>query len=153
MHVNLNLQPVYQNDFVLAQVDSTLKFIFVEWFKHPQSEEFRPIFKKLADLTIKLKITYWLSDAQAIHYLAIGDQNWIVTEIAPLFRNTQLMMFARLTSHTNLELLDAVQIISRVEKLRDLNINTQFELFTGKKEALNWLFSDLNQSVAMDALL
>ena len=142
MNININLRPVYQDDYLKAEIDPRVKFIFVDWFRHPGSQDFRNIFQKLADITIETRSEYWLSDARAIHYLEFADQNWLLREMAPLLKKSSLKKFARLTTKESLLLLDVVRVYDMLNQLKDLEIETKLEMFTNKEDAMNWLFTD-----------
>ena len=143
MKIKLHLQKIYQDDYVRVELDETFRFIYVEWFQHPDSDTFRHIFQKLADLTIENKCQFWLSDARAIHYIEFADQNWLLQQMAPLLKTSNLKKFARLTTEESLALLDVVRVYNMVEQLTELGITTKLELFTTKEAALNWLMKDV----------
>jgi hypothetical protein len=150
MKININLQAVYQDDYLKVGIDQTVKFIFVEWFRHPSSQDFRSIFQKLADITIETRSEYWLSDARAIHYLEFADQNWLLREMAPLLKKSYLKKFARLTTKESLLLLDVIRVYDMVNQWTELGIETKLEMFTNKEDAINWLFSDFEVPVGGD---
>ena len=137
---NFQLQTVYKDDYVKAEIDESQSFIYVEWYKHPNSEKFRQLFQKLAEITIENKIEYWLSDARAIHYLEFSDQNWLLQYIIPLFKNVSLKKFARITTKEGIALMDASRIYSGIEQQTEFEVKTKFELFISKEAALDWLY-------------
>ncbi len=143
MHIQLQLKQIYQNDYLKVEVDEKIKFIYVEWFKHPDSPDFRRLFQQLAEMTLAAKSKFWLSDARAIHYLEFADQNWLLREMLPMLLKSDLLKFARLTTEVSLLQLDVVRVYTMVEQLTQLGIKTKLELFIDKVVALNWLFDDI----------
>lgn len=141
-HTDLQLQVIFEDDYVKAKVDEGHKFIFVEWLRHPGTIEFRKLFKKLTDFTRTHKIEYWLSDARAIHYLEFSDQNWLLQHIVPLLKTTTLKKFARVTTTEGLALMDVTRIYSGIEQRTDLGVKTEFDMFLTPEAALDWLFPD-----------
>lgn len=146
MNIKLNLRQIHLDEFLKVAVDDTVKFIYVEWLQHPVSPDFRRQFKMLADLTLANKSKFWLSDARAIHYIEFADQNWLLREMAPMLKKSDLVKFARLTTEENLAQLDVIRVYNLVEKLTELGINTKLELFTNKEAALEWLFEEVSDS-------
>lgn len=143
MSIQLQLEQIYHDDYLKVEVDDKVKFIYVEWFKHPDSPDFRRLFYLLADITLATKSKFWLSDAKAIHYIAFADQNWLLREMLPMLQKSDLLKFARLTTEESLLQLDVVRVYSMVEQLTQFGIKTKLELFTNKVTALNWLFDDI----------
>jgi len=143
MEHDLHLQPVFQNEYFKAEVDKERQLIYVEWFRHPDSQALREGFRKLAEIVLDNKSKFWLSDAQAIHYLEFADQNWLLNEMAPVLKKSQLVKFARLTTQEGMLMMDVARIYTMVEKLTALGISTKLEMFTSKEAALEWLFSDI----------
>ena len=143
MNKSLHLLNVYQDDYVKAEVDEAASFIYVEWFRHPDSQNFRRIFQKLTDITLETRSAYWLSDARAIRYIEFADQNWLLSEIVPKLKESQLVKFARLSTPESLALLDVVRIYDMVVKLVDVDLKDKMEVFTDKEAALEWLFADV----------
>ncbi|QHL86794.1 hypothetical protein GU926_04795 [Nibribacter ruber] len=137
-------ETVYQDEFVLAQLDSNLSFIYVEWSQHPDSQQFKTTFQKVAEMTVQSECKYWLSDPRAIHYLEFGNQNWLLNDMMPLLRQSKLHRFARLVTKESLELMDIVQVYDKLTVGSEaLGIKTRFELFLDKEDALEWLFADV----------
>ncbi|MGV3586985.1 MAG: hypothetical protein ACO1OF_08300 [Adhaeribacter sp.] len=138
----LKLEQIYLDEFLQVTVDNTANFIYVEWFRHPNSQDFRRLFKMLGDLTLANKSKFWLSDARAIHYIEFADQNWVIREMVPLLQQSNLAKFARLTTEESLAQLDIIRVYNMVEQLTELGINTKLELFTSKEAAMEWLFEE-----------
>ncbi|MHC2990665.1 hypothetical protein OB13_03355 [Pontibacter sp. HJ8] len=141
MEIKLHLQAVFQNDYVKVEIDSAHGLIYVEWLQHPDSQALREGFLKLADIVLASKSKYWLSDAKAIHYLEFADQNWLISEMAPVLKKSQLVKFARLTTQEGMLMMDVARLYEMVGKLTALGITTQLEMFTSKEAALEWLLS------------
>ncbi|WP_345163310.1 hypothetical protein [Nibribacter koreensis] len=139
----IQFEQYYKDEFIHIHLDPRLSLLQVEWCKHPQSSEFRAVFQKLAGVVLDTKVKYWLSDPRAIHYLELGDQNWLIKDMAPLLKQSSLLKFARLVTKESLEMMDIVQILGNLEKTLDLEIQTQFELFVNREDALEWLLADL----------
>jgi hypothetical protein len=142
MEIDLHLQSVFQNDYLKAEIDKAHHLIYVEWFRHPDSQALRDGFLRLADIVLESKSRYWLSDAQAIHYIEFADQNWMLSEMAPVLKKSRLVKFARLTTPEGMLMMDVARLYDMVGKLTALGITTKLEMFTSKEAALEWLFSD-----------
>lgn len=142
MSKSLHQLNVYQDEYVKVEVDEAARFIYVEWLLHPDSHNFRRIFQKLADITLQTRSAYWLSDARAIRYIEFADQNWLLSDIAPRLKESQLVKFARLSTPESLALLDVVRIYDMVVKLVGIDLKDKMEVFTDKEAALHWLFAD-----------
>lgn len=141
MESKLKLQPVFQNEYIKVSEDRVQRLIYVEWLQHPDSQALRDGFRRLADIVLESKSKYWLSDAKAIHYLEFADQNWLLNEMAPVLKQSQLVKFARLTTQEGMLMMDAARLYEMVGKLTALGITTQLEMFTSKEAALEWLLS------------
>ncbi|AMM52558.1 hypothetical protein TH61_17110 [Rufibacter sp. DG15C] len=142
MHPTPHLQQVFKDDLISIQIDKDLSLLYVEWFKHPQSSEFREVYQRLADIILGSQVKYWLSDARAIHYLELGDQNWIIKEMAPLLKQSKLLKFARLITKEGMEMMDVVRLYDQLEHNPELVVKTKFELFNNSEDALEWLLAD-----------
>lgn len=142
MSKSLHQLNVYQDEYVKVEVDEAARFIYVEWLLHPDSHNFRRIFQKLADITLQTRSAYWLSDARAIRYIEFADQNWLLSDIVPRLKESQLVKFARLSTPESLALLDVVRIYDMVVKLVGIDLKDKMEVFTDKEAALHWLFAD-----------
>ena len=142
MELDLHLQTAFQNEYFKAEVDKEHQLIYVEWFRHPDSRALREAFLKIADIVQESKSMYWLSDAQAIHYLEFADQNWMLSNMTPVLKKSQLVKFARLTTPEGMLMMDVARLYNMVEKLTALGITTKLEMFTSREAALEWLFSD-----------
>ena len=139
---HLHLLTVYQDDYVKVETDNAARFLYAEWFLHPDSKTLWRNFKMLAELAVETKSLYWLSDARAIQYIEFADQNWLLNEIVPMLKISHLLKFARLTTTESLMLLDVTRVIDLVGKLTDLGVKTKLEQFTSKEAALAWLFAE-----------
>jgi hypothetical protein len=112
MGINLSLRTVFQNDYFKAEVDEKHELIYVEWFRHPDSQILRQGFLKIAEIVLDNQSKYWLSDARAIHYLELADQNWLLSEMAPVLKKSQLVKFARLTTQEGMLMMDVARLYS-----------------------------------------
>ncbi|KAA3437062.1 hypothetical protein [Rufibacter hautae] len=145
MHIDLQPELVYQDDYLKVEVDERAKYIYVEWLQSPGNEEFRNSFRVAGMISLEKKCEYWLSDARPIPFLDFGDQNWILREMKPLLRTSSLKKYARLSSMESINLLDVDRIYSSLTEDAKGDLKTQFESFTNKQAALSWLFADFDQ--------
>ncbi|WP_207431526.1 hypothetical protein [Sabulibacter ruber] len=145
MHIDLQLELLHQDDYLKIEVDQKVKYIYIEWFKAPPKQDFRDSFLKAANMCLEQKSEYWLSDARVIPYIDFGDQNWILREMTPLLMESPLRKYARVSSKESIGLLDIHRIYSTLSSRPDLEKRTQFETFTNKDTALEWLFSDFDE--------
>ena len=143
MEIDLNLQPAFRNEYLKAEVDQEHRLIYVEWLRHPDSQALREGFRKLAGIVLESGSRYWLSDARAIRYLEFADQNWLLSEMAPVLKKSRLVKFARLTTPEGMLMMDVTRLYDMVGKMTELGITTKLEMFTSKEAALEWLFSDI----------
>ncbi|WP_205504371.1 hypothetical protein [Rufibacter psychrotolerans] len=148
MHIDLQVKLVYQDDYLKVEVDENVKFIYLEWFSPPATPQFREAFQAAARLALDLKIEYWLSDARVIPYLDFAEQNWVLREMTPLLMASPLRKYARLSTKESIGLLDFHRIYSALSSSPDLEARTQFEAFTDKDSALEWLFADYKEEQA-----
>lgn len=140
----LSLKPeiAYLDEYVKIETDDNLKYIYVEWLKHPTSEAFRRGFYKAAELTIDAGYLYWLSDSRTVHYIEFADQNWMLDQIMPLLPKAKLLKFARITTLESIALMDLSRIFNSLDDLTTSGISTTLEVFTNKEDALDWLFPE-----------
>lgn len=142
MEVNLQLRNIYQDDYVKVELDETARFLYAQWLRHPDSQTLRRIFQMLANLAVESKTRYWLSDARAIQYVEFADQNWLLHDIVPMLKKSELLKFARLTTTESLVLMDVVRVYALVSQMTDLGVQTKLEMFTDEEEAMAWLFAE-----------
>lgn len=138
--LSLQLETVYKTEHIIIRLDKQLKFVYVEWLKHPSSEIFRQDFKKAIEICLSNECQYWLSEAHAIHYLEFADQNWMLELIYPLLPKSNLLKFARVNTVESIALMDVARICTTLEQLPEFTLKTQLEVFSSKESALNWLF-------------
>ncbi|WP_210465711.1 MULTISPECIES: hypothetical protein [Rufibacter] len=145
MHIDLQPELIHQDDYLKVEVDERAKYIYVEWLQAPATEEFRKSFRLAGMISLDKKCEYWLSDARPIPFLDFGDQNWILREMKPLLRTSSLKKYARLSSMESINLLDIHRIYSSIAEDDKGEFKTQFESFTSKQAALDWLFAEFDQ--------
>ncbi|HEY4651295.1 MAG TPA: hypothetical protein VIG72_07760 [Pontibacter sp.] len=133
---------VFQTEDARIELDTARKYILVEWLRHPDSEGFRKNFAKALELAIAQGCLYWLSDSRAMHYLELGDQNWIIREITPILQHIPLVKFARLTTLQSLSMMDVPRVYDKLEQLPEWRQKAALEVFTNKADAVSWLFSE-----------
>ncbi|GGK85303.1 hypothetical protein ACD591_20045 [Rufibacter glacialis] len=142
MHIDLQPQLVYQDDFLLIEVDLNVKYIQLEWVSSPSTTQFQESFRTAATIALDIKGEYWLSDAKIIPFLEFSAQNWVMREMAPLLQISPLKKFARLSSKESIALLDMHRIYNTLANLQEVSLKTKFESFTTKEAAQEWLFSE-----------
>ncbi|RNI22002.1 hypothetical protein [Rufibacter latericius] len=145
MHIDLQPQLVHQDEYLKVEVDPNASYIYVEWLQSPGTEEFRHSFRLAGEISLQQKCQYWLSDARPIPFLDFADQNWVLREMKPLLMTSPLKKYARLSSMESISLLDIHRIYSSLTDEQEIEVKTQFESFTSKEAALDWLFSEFGQ--------
>jgi hypothetical protein len=138
--ISLQLNTLYQDEYIIIQLDEQLKFVYVEWLKHPSSEIFRQNFKKAIEACIDSNCQYWLSDARALHYVEFADQNWMLELIYPLLPKSNLLKFARVNTLESIALMDVARVCTILEQFPEFKLKTQLEVFNFKAAALDWMF-------------
>ena len=143
MRPSLQTQVVFSNNCIRIEVDVTAGIIFVEWLRHPSSLEFRRLYQKASDISFEYNCLYWISDARAVHYLEIADQNWILRELAPRLKTTSLLRYARVMTEDGVAMLDAARVRDNVMNSPYLTEGKfQVQFFLDKESALEWLLSE-----------
>ncbi|RNI28255.1 hypothetical protein EFA69_19520 [Rufibacter immobilis] len=145
MHIDLQLQPLHQDDYLKIEIDPHVSFIYLEWLKTPQNDTFRELFRMAVSLAVDLNSEYWLSDARTIPYLDFANQNWVIREVTPLLAASKLRKYARLSSKESIDLLDIHRIYETLSSQTNFTAITKFESFTSKEAAQEWLFSDYGE--------
>ncbi len=84
------------------------------------------------------KITRALYDARERLYLEIGDQNWVMQEIIPLFKGDDLRL-AYLVNPITLSAMDVYRVQDAITNHAKLKNCIQVETFLTKPEAQAWL--------------
>jgi hypothetical protein len=142
MHIDLQLQLKHQDEFIRVEVDEQCKYIYVEWLKAPDTENFRESFQLAGTISLAHKCEYWLSDARQIPYLDFANQNWVLRAMKPLLMISSLKKFARLSSKESIGLMDVHRIYNTISETEGNNLFVQLESFSNKEAALDWLFSE-----------
>ena len=138
-HYKLQFQTVYQDEFLIAEVDAAYSLMYVRWYRHPNSQEFRGLFTMLVDLLLQHKLKYWFSESIALQYLEFSDQNWLLNQVLPMLRNTCLKKYARLTTKERMTLMDMARIVEGIDRDPVLSGPVEFQEFFSVEDALDWL--------------
>ena len=88
-----------------------------------------------------------MNDCQAIHYLEFADQNWLAQQIELVFSDSKIKKFARVTTIESFSLVDMNRIFKLLRNGKLGKAGVEFEEFLDKQEALNWLLTNVDQSV------
>lgn len=142
LHLELQFKTIYQDDFLVAEVDAACSLMCVKWYRHPSSIEFRRLFKLLLDMAIEHELSYWLSDSLSIHYLEFSDQKWLLEEMAPIMKDSCVKKYARITTKERMALMDMSRIMKGIDQDAELAKSISLEEFFCREEALDWLLSD-----------
>lgn len=140
----LKLQLLHHDETTRLEIDPAAKFIYLQWLKHPDSTAFRDNFLRAIQASIDHDCQFWLSDARAIHYLELADQNWVMREIVPMLPQINLQKFARLSKMESISLMDIPQVFDKLGQLPDFKSKHKLEIFATKEDALHWLFEGKN---------
>jgi hypothetical protein len=133
----ISLTCFYQTDFVSIELNKDLRYVQITWLQQPSSELFRSETKQLVDFALEHNYTNALFDVRHRDYLDIGDQNWLVREVFPLFKQT--IRLAYLVSTVGLEIMDTFKIHDLVINNTELKRHIEIDIFLDKEDALEWL--------------
>ncbi|PSR52366.1 hypothetical protein AHMF7605_01920 [Adhaeribacter arboris] len=140
MKFQLNLTLVYASDFIKIEADQEQGYLQTTWLQQPTSASFREQLRRVVDYALANHIDKALFDIRERAYLEVGDQNWLMREIVPLFKENNLR-FAYLISQTTLAAMDVFRIQSAVETNEAGKKQMEMKTFLDKEEALNWLMN------------
>ncbi|QNF34803.1 hypothetical protein HUW51_19485 [Adhaeribacter swui] len=135
----MNLRQLIASEFVTVEVDLDTSFLQTTWLQQPDSAQFREQLQRVIDYILTHQINKTLFDTRARAYLEIADQNWVIREIFPLFKE-RAVRFAYLISPMALEALDVFRIQFALETDDSSTKKMQIKLFLYKDEALQWLW-------------
>lgn len=142
---NISVSEVIQADVAELQISEQSNLALIKWLRHPSSEEFKHHSLLLVELLLEYECRYLLSNAQAIHYLEFGDQNWIIQKWIPLVHATALERQAIVVSQLSHELMDADRILeenTRQASTPETTITIQTRLFLDAFFAQAWLLDE-----------
>jgi len=132
------LQQVYATDYINIEIDREKSYIEITWLKQHTSDVFRQELKSVAVFATHENFTRVLYDARQRHYLEIGDQNWVMQEIIPLFKGDNLRL-AYLVNPITLTAMDVYRVQDAITNHAKLKNCIQVETFLTKTEAKAWL--------------
>lgn len=136
----MDLETVYQNEFIKVEVNQTCFYIEATWLQQPTSADFRDQLKIVMDYALTHHLNNALFDVRARAYLEMADQNWLLREVVPMFLHSKLK-FAYLVSQTTLAAMDIHRIKAAIEGNPDFKNNIEMNLFLDKEEAKTWLLT------------
>lgn len=67
----------YEDDTILAEEDTSRRFMKVIWLRHPSSAQFREAALRIVHFILDRHIQYFLSDNRKVQYLDLSDQNFL----------------------------------------------------------------------------
>jgi hypothetical protein len=151
--MNFVFEKIFEDEFLRIDLDAGLGLVKAVWLQHPDSETYRKGFSRSAEVVLRHNCQYWLSDSRQIHYLEIADQNWIVSQIAPLMGNSCLNKFARVNSVEGLYLQDLDRVMQQLETSPHVKSELEVAVFLDMEQSINWLFSSHTQAPQQAALV
>ncbi|QMU28034.1 hypothetical protein [Adhaeribacter radiodurans] len=138
MSYKLNLTLVYSSEFIKIEADREQDYLLATWLQQPTSATFREQLQWVTDYALANHINKALFDIRERAYLEVVDQNWLMREIMPLFKENNLR-FAYLISKTTLAAMDIFRIQAAVEANMPGKNQMELNTFLNKDEAINWL--------------
>jgi hypothetical protein len=142
LHTISQLKEIYEDHHVKIEVDDSLRVIYIKWLKDADSEAFRHCLIKEAQLIFERGCRLWLSDARKVSFISYADQNWLLQEIVPMLKSSELQKFARVVTEESYALMDAHRVFCYIEEATELKVATKLELFVDMESALSWLFEE-----------
>jgi hypothetical protein len=138
MQFMIPVSSLYQSEFVTIEFNQDLSYIQITWLQQPSSDLFRQETKRLADFALQNNYANALFDVRNRDYLDMGDQNWLVRDIFPLFKGRHIRL-AYLVSPVGLEIMDTFKIHDMVIHNPELKWHIEIDIFLDKEDALKWL--------------
>lgn len=129
---------IYETEFVKIEENRELNYIQINWLQQPTSALFREETKKLVDYALANNFSKSLFDVRKRDYLEVTDQNWLVRDIFPLFRDRHIKL-AYLVNSVGLEIMDTFRIHDSVFNNPELKHIVYIEIFLDLPDALEWL--------------
>ena len=78
------LEPLFQNENVICELDEEIPVLRHRWLKEPRSEEFRDGLFAMQKIYLEHKSKYddlkWLADTELLGELNEDDENWLTSE-------------------------------------------------------------------------
>jgi hypothetical protein len=142
LHAISQLKEIYQDHHVKIEVDDSLRVIYIKWLKDADSAAFRHYLMKEAQIILERRCRLWLSDARKVSFISYADQNWLLHEIVPMLKSSELRKFARVVTEESYALMDAHRVFQSIEEATELKVATKLELFMDMNSALCWLFEE-----------
>lgn len=142
MSIMIPVAPVYETEFVSIEVNNDLKYVQVTWHQQPSSALFRKETMRVVDLAMEQGYQKSLFDVRNRHYLDMGDQNWLVRDVFPMF-DTHKIRLAYLVSTVGLEIMDTFKIHDQVIHNPELKKHIDIDIFLDREDALKWVFKPL----------
>jgi hypothetical protein len=134
----VQLEKVYATDYINIEIDKEKSYIEITWLQQHTSDVYRQVLKSVTSLVANEKITRGLYDARERFYVEIGDQNWVMQEIIPLFNGDNLRL-AYLVNPITLAAMDVYRVQDAITNHAKLKNCIQVETFLNKAEAQAWL--------------
>ena len=132
------LETTYQNEFIKVEANFEYNYIKITWLKHPNSEIFRKETLNFSQFALKYNLNNILFDVRERTSLKEIDQNWLVNQIFPLFKNTSIR-FAYLISLEDFDIMDTYQIHDHILTNPKYDKIATGMIFLNEEEAQNWL--------------
>ena len=84
----------------------------------------------------------WLCNMQHMHYLEVSDQNWLVREVFPEFKNEFKLHFAYVVTQGGLETMSTFRIHELVKQNTELRQQVDIDIFITLNQATDWLLNN-----------
>lgn len=132
------LETAYQNNSIKVEANFEYNYIKITWLNQPNSEIFRKETLQFTHYAVQNDLNNILFDVRERTSLKEIDQNWLVREIFPLFKNKSIR-FAYLISIEDFNIMDTYQIHDYILTNPKYQKHVAGMIFLNEEEAQNWL--------------
>ena len=134
----VDLQETYATDYIKVELDKEKSYIEITWLQQHTSDIFRKELQALSEFVTLEHLTRCLYDVRERAYIEIGDQNWVMQHLIPLFKGESLRL-AYLVNPITLAAMDVYRVQDAITTHDRLRNRVQVETFLTKEEAQIWL--------------
>jgi len=132
---------IYRSNYIIRTFDEKNRLMTSIWLKATKDmdeKEFKEEMLNLADLILKYKAVYLLSDTKELGFPIIPEiQKWIVQNIAPKFVEAKLKKQAIIILN---ELYAQVSMEQTIDDVNEKKLDMQAKFFDNHDDAKIWIF-------------
>ncbi|GEO06648.1 hypothetical protein AAE02nite_43120 [Adhaeribacter aerolatus] len=132
------LELTCQNEFVRVETNFDYNYVKITWLQPPSSEIYKRESLAFTHFAIKNNLNNILIDVRERSSLKTIDQDWLVYELFPLFKNRSIR-FAYLISIDDFNIMDTYKIHDYILTNPEYNKHVAGMIFLDEAEAQNWL--------------